>query len=114
MILTSTLIAVDSLGNVISDPCAKEVHLASSIHVVAFSSHGGLLVVQSEGSFGIDVLEDVLEKGRRVCRGTETEGRPKGAVNMDAGQMSLEETMKIAVQQKIAKEQRRRESSGNM
>lgn len=84
-----------------------QIHSASSVHVLAFSSHGGLLVVESEGSFSIDVWEEVVERARYICHGAGT-----AAGDIDDGSMSLEEVMRNAMQERMVKEQRWRESFG--
>ena len=53
MTLTAALIAVDG-EKMILDPTSEQLKVAASIHVFAFSSHGDLLVVESEGEYGID------------------------------------------------------------
>lgn len=109
MILTSTLIAIDAFGKLTIDPSVKEVHLASSIHVIAYSSQGDLLVIESEGSFSIDILEQVVETASQVCRGQMSESSNNVDVHMEEGAMSLEDSMKMLVQTKIAKEQKWKE-----
>ena len=114
MIVTSTLIAIDAFGKLTIDPSVKEVHLASSIHVVAYSSQGDLLVIESEGSFSTDILEQVVETASQVCRGQSSEGSKNVDVHMEEGAMSLEDSMKMLVQTKIAKEQKWKENLGQV
>lgn len=114
MIVTSTLIAIDAFGKLTIDPSVKEVHSASSIHVVAYSSQGDLLVIESEGSFSTDILEQVVETASQVCRGQSSEGSKNVDVHMEKGAMSLEDSMKMLVQTKIAKEQKWKENLGQV
>lgn len=114
MIVTSTLIAVDDVGKFTVDPSVKEVHLAPSIHVVAYSSQGDLLVIESEGSFSTQILEQVIEIGSQVCRGPNTEGSKNIDVHMEEGVMSLEDTMRMLLQTKMVKEQRWKENLGKI
>lgn len=114
MIVTSTLIAIDAFGKLTIDPSMKEVQLASSIHVVAYSSQGDLLVIESEGSFSTDILEQVLETASQVCRGQSSEGIKNVNVHMEEGAMSLEDSVKMLVQRKIAKEQEWMENLGKL
>lgn len=114
MILTSILIAIDASGKLIIDPSVKEVHLASSIHVVAYSSQGDLLLIESEGTFSTEVLEQVVEAASQVCRGQSSEGSKNVDVHMEEGAMSLEDSMKMLVQTKIAKEQNWKENLGKL
>lgn len=111
--LTSTLIVVDPYGKLVQDPSAKQIHSASSVHVLAFSSHGDLLLVESEGSFGIDAWEEVVEKASYICHGAEAADNDSDHASMDpTGQLSLESVMKNTMQERTAKEQRWRESLG--
>lgn len=111
--LTSTLIVVDPYGKLVQDPSAKQIHSASSVHVLAFSSHGDLLLVESEGSFGIDAWEEVVEKASYICHGTEAADSDSHHASVDpTGRLSLESVMKNTMQERTAKEQRWRESLG--
>lgn len=69
MTLTATLVAVSSNGTMVNDPSVQQIKLASSIHVLAFSSHGDLLAVESEGDFTIDIWEEVNQRAKLVCHG---------------------------------------------
>lgn len=110
MTLTSTLIAVDSFDKLLQDPSAKQVRTASSVHVVAYSSHGDLLVVESEGAFSIDTWNEVAERAKYVCQGRSVEDGSREDVDMDTGgRMNLEDVMRSTVKEKIAMEQRWKE-----
>lgn len=89
------------------DPSATQIHSAASVHVLAFSSHGDLLVVESEGSFSIDAWEEVVALGRHICHGAETADS-----DIHDGSMSLENVMKNTMQERMVKEQRWRDSLG--
>lgn len=112
--MTSTLIGVDAFGKLIIDPSVKEIHLASSIHVVAYSSQGDLLVIESEGSFTIEVLEQVVETASQVCRGPNSDGGKILDLHMDEGVTSLEDSMRMLLQSKTAKEQKWKENLGKI
>jgi exosome complex component RRP46 len=71
MTLTSVILALTSDGTaktIFQNPTLKELQSADSIHVVAFTSHGDLLVAESEGSFTIQDWDEVYETGKRLCR----------------------------------------------
>lgn len=76
MTLTSVLLAITSTENsktLRSSPNPLEVENADSVHVLAFTSHGELLVAESEGIFTIDEWEKLYEMGKRLCcNGVET------------------------------------------
>ncbi|KAG9248330.1 hypothetical protein BJ878DRAFT_433620 [Calycina marina] len=66
MTLTSILLAVTPDG-ILRSPTIKEIQGANSVHVLAFSSHGELLVAESDGIFTMDVWDDVHTVARRIC-----------------------------------------------
>ena len=89
----------------------QQIKLASSIHVLAFSSRGDLLLVESEGDFTIDKWEEVHQRAKLICHGDE--GDEGEDVSMGSDDVSkLENVLKEAVETKIAKEQRWKESMG--
>lgn len=70
MTMASTLLALTDDGpgkKITQSPTIREIQQAASIHVLAFSSHGDLLVVESEGEFTLDEWDQVFEKAQRVC-----------------------------------------------
>lgn len=106
MTLTATLVAVDA-RRLKSDPTAEELKVASSIHVFAFSSHGDLLVVESEGEFGIETWEKAYQKARLACRGEDEDDSESEDVSMDSdNDTKLEDVLRDAVRQKVAREQK--------
>ncbi|KAF6221305.1 hypothetical protein HO133_002160 [Letharia lupina] len=115
MTLTATLVAVNSKDTLIPDPSVQQIKLASSIHVLAFSSHGELLVVESEGDFTMDTWEEVYQKAKLICHGEEEyKGENESEdMSMNSEDVSnLENVLKDAVERKIAKSQRWKESMG--
>ena len=108
MSLTATFVAVDSNGALVMQPSVKQIKLASSIHVLAFSSHGDLLVVESEGEFTIDEWDEVLQKARLICHGEERGESGSEDVSMKVDDVSSElgTVLKDAIERKVAKEQR--------
>lgn len=71
MMLTSTLIVADAEGELVSDPPPTLLANATSVHVLAFSSLGDLLIVESEGNFNINTWDRVHTKAQQICRGSE-------------------------------------------
>ena len=109
--LTATLVAVNSNNKLVADPSIQQLKLASSIHVLAFSSHGDLLVVESEGNCTIDIWEEVHRKAKLICHGEDENESASEDVSMDSDDVSkLEDGLRDAVERKIAKEQRWKES----
>ena len=113
MSLIATLIAVDSNGALVMQPSVKQIKLASSIHVLAFSSHGDLLVVESEGEFTIDAWDEVQQKARFICHAEERDESGSEDVGMKLDDVSeLGTVLKDAVERKVAKEQRWKKDIG--
>jgi exosome complex component RRP46 len=72
MTLTSVLLAINSDGslrNIIQSPTLQELQNANSVHVLSFTSHGQLLVAESEGSFTMEDWDEVYEIGKCLCCG---------------------------------------------
>lgn len=113
MTFTATFVAVNLNGTLVVDPSVQQIKLASSIHVLAFSSHGDLLVVESEGNFTIDTWEQVHQKAMLICHGGKGEEIESDDVSMNADDLpKLESVLKDTVERKVAKEQRWKESMG--
>ncbi|KAJ9255549.1 hypothetical protein DTO207G8_2939 [Paecilomyces variotii] len=70
MTYTATLLAVTASGEIVDGPSAKVAQDATSLHVLAFSSKGHLLLNESEGSFDFDTWEKVHERAHTICRGS--------------------------------------------
>jgi exosome complex component RRP46 len=69
MTTTSALLATMDDSKIIQYPTIREIHQATSLHVLAFTSHGELLVAESEGDFSIDDWDLIFEKASRICCG---------------------------------------------
>lgn len=109
MSLTATSIAVGFHGSLIRDPTPKERQAATSEHVLAFTSHGDLLVAESEGRFDMETWEMVVAEAMHVCRGY---ADPPGEdVGMDSGDSAnIEGFVRDVVQAKVVADQRWKES----
>ena len=113
MSLTATFVAIDSNGALVTQPSMDQIKLASSIHVLAFSSHGDLLVVESEGEFTIDEWDEVLQKAKLICYGEVRGESGSEDVSMRLDDVSeLGIVLKDAVERKVAKEQRWKKDIG--
>ncbi|KAI9642361.1 exosome non-catalytic core subunit rrp46 [Ciborinia camelliae] len=70
MTMTSVLLALKNTetGTTITEnPSPLECQDAASVHVLAFTSHGELLVSESEGSFDMDEWEEIYEHAKDLC-----------------------------------------------
>lgn len=108
MVLTSILVAVSASGELLSDTQPDDIKEAVSLHVFGFSSHGELAVAESEGAFSIDTWEHAYNHAEQKCRGSAIRDVDQtGDVNMESSSLdSLDNSIKRAMEQKIAKEER--------
>ena len=113
MTLTATLVAVDSNGTVVVEPSVQQIKQASSIHVLAFSSYGHLLVVESEGDFTIDTWDEVHQKAGPICYGAAGDKSESEDVSMELDDVPKPgNVLKDVVERKVVKEQRWKKSMG--
>lgn len=101
MTLTSTLIAVSPSGDYIPDPSVTDLSNSQSLHALAFTSSGHLLLNESEGSFDLDIWENVYDRAEKICRGDrETD------VDMETGITirPLEQTVRVSVEEKLRRD----------
>ncbi|KAF4631075.1 hypothetical protein G7Y89_g7055 [Cudoniella acicularis] len=69
MTLTSVLLALSTNGphrNIVPNPSLTQFQSADSVHVLAFTSHGELLVAESEGKFTLEDWDEVYETGKTL------------------------------------------------
>lgn len=70
--MTCSLLAINGSGlasSIIENPSVLEIQQAASIHVLAFTSHGDLLVAESEGSFTLEEWNVVHDRAKHMCCG---------------------------------------------
>ncbi|CAF9915931.1 MAG: hypothetical protein GOMPHAMPRED_000900 [Gomphillus americanus] len=65
----STVIILMPNGEIISAPSIQQIQTAKSIHVLAYTLPGDLILVESEGSFDIHSWEGCLITGKDQCLG---------------------------------------------
>lgn len=105
MTLTATFIAVDRNQQLFFEPCSQDVKTASSLHVFAFSSNRDLLVVESEGEFGIEIWQEVYQKAKLICLGLESDYSESEDTSIDSNNdAKLEDLMKNVVRGKMVVE----------
>ncbi|RAL14315.1 putative exosome complex subunit Rrp46 [Aspergillus homomorphus CBS 101889] len=71
MTFSATVLAVDASGQIRREPSAEDAATAQSVHVLAFSSKGHLLLNESQGSFDFDTWEKVRQRASAICHGTQ-------------------------------------------
>lgn len=112
MTLISTLIAVTWSGELVLDPAAKIAGKAASLHVLAFSSLGNLLVAESEGTFDTDIWDQVYRMAEKQCRTSDPGTLAQvGDVDIQSSRShSLEDSLRSIIQGKAAREYQWKES----
>lgn len=73
MTATSAFLALTSDGSarsIVRNPTVHQCESTDSVHVLAFSSHGSLLVAESEGSFSLTDWDTVYEAAKTMCCGS--------------------------------------------
>ncbi|KAL8767965.1 MAG: hypothetical protein Q9209_005636 [Squamulea sp. 1 TL-2023] len=111
MTLTSTLVAVSRSGELVTGPSVKALKEATSLHVLAFSSHGELLVAKSEGTFDMDIWDQVYSRAENLCRGSKTGDMAQtDDVDMEPSESdSLEDSLRGIIGKKAVKDLRWKE-----
>ena len=93
------------------EPTFQNIQQAKSVHVLAFSSHGNLLLAESEGDFSIQEWEQVHNIAEMVCRGPIDRDRESEDVEMDSdGSHTVESRMRDVLQRKMVADQRWKEN----
>lgn len=102
MTLSATVLAVNSSDEIVREPSIKDTASSTSLHVLAFTSKGHLLLNESEGKFDFDTWEEVYERALVICHGTSTAGSD-GDVAMTENEDSqpLEGLVRDTVQDQI-------------
>ncbi|KAI4281603.1 MAG: hypothetical protein L6R38_003581 [Xanthoria sp. 2 TBL-2021] len=110
MTLTSTLVAVSQSGELVLKPSVKALQEAASLHVLAFSSLGELLVVESEGAFDMAIWEQVYSKAENHCRTSDAGNLAQMDIDMEPSRSdSLGDSLRSIIEEKAAKEHRWKE-----
>ena len=58
---------------IVVDPTQVQISRARSVHALAFTSQGDLLLLESEGQFSLTEWDDVVGAARQVCFHSEDE-----------------------------------------
>lgn len=99
MTFNAALLAVTSSGKILLDPEPKALVQAASTHVLAFSSHGDLILDESEGSFNIDLWDTVFEEAKRACCNAE-----EGDMDEDRQEPTIQTFVERVVDAKVDKD----------
>lgn len=96
-VMSSTSVTAGWNGELALTPSTEEVEAAASLHVLAFSPRGDLVIAESEGSFDDNIWERVFEVAEHACRHVEKANSTNG---------NLEVKLRALIQDRVAQEQR--------
>ncbi|RDW78168.1 hypothetical protein BP5796_06020 [Coleophoma crateriformis] len=94
------LILEDSSRSIIPHPTLLEIQRADSVHVLGFTSAGGLLIAESEGCFSLEDWDDIHIGAKQLCCGTSSEEGMSDAAEAGPGDMMA--FIKSTMQEKVA------------
>lgn len=102
MTFAASILAVTSSGDIIRQPSVSQAAAAKSLHVLAFSSKGHLLLNESQGTFDFATWEKVHQHASAICRGT-LAGNADDDVRMgeEGGEQGLEKFMRETIEDKV-------------
>jgi exosome complex component RRP46 len=101
--LTSVLLALTSGGTakrIIRNPTLFQSQSADSLHVLAFTSQGELLVAESEGPFTIGDWDEIYEEGKAICCHETKQSDDHEMMNEKEGEMQM--FVRSTLQAKVA------------
>ena len=103
---TSTIVAAvsqDGTDSLVVDPSPRELKLARSVHVLAFTSQDELLFAESEGNFTVKEWDDVYDTAKKICCQS---GAGTAGVNMilddETGGRDIRQFLRSTVETKAA------------
>ena len=97
MFVVLTSVAVGPNGDVALDASLEEIDAATSLHVFGFSSHGDLLIAESEGSFNIATWEQVSDIASTACWGNTTRDNGFESSKISKQGLNCEGTLRTAI-----------------
>lgn len=100
--LTATLLAISEDGTIRQTPSLPETMSAQSIHVLAFTSHGELLVIESQGSFTPAQWDEVSIQAEKICCGS-TAADPDAMVD-EGEEDGMVQFVATVMEEKVAKD----------
>ncbi|KAK4546883.1 hypothetical protein LTR36_001615 [Oleoguttula mirabilis] len=65
--VTAVLLAVSGEEVISIDPAEKELAGCKSVHALAYTQHGDLLLNESAGNFNLEVWEEVADRAEKAC-----------------------------------------------
>jgi exosome complex component RRP46 len=102
MTYAATVLAVNPSNEIIREPSLDDCAKSKSLHVLAFSSKGHLLLNESQGAFDFDTWEQVYEHALSICR--EAKVASKGGDITMGATGTLEGFVRETVEDKLSRD----------
>ncbi|KAK3337447.1 hypothetical protein B0T19DRAFT_72917 [Cercophora scortea] len=102
---TASVVAVVPEGQtkrMVVDPSPRDLDIAKSVHVLAFTSHDELLLAESEGDFTVKEWDDVYETAQRICCRPATTAETDMAIDDEAAGPDMRHFLRSTMETKIA------------
>lgn len=106
MTFNATAIAANGQGDYRELQGLRLLNEATSIHVFAFSSHGGLLLAESEGEFDLEVWTVCHDKAKIICLGVQDEQTDGDEIMGGVKEDGKHGWIRRTLQAKVARDQR--------
>ena len=99
----ATTMAVTREGSFVQDPGVKDIKRARSLHVLAFSSWGELLLAECEGRFSLNQWNQVNAMGIESCFGHDAKESDIDMLNQNQGarERKLHEILKGSIERQV-------------
>ncbi|GKZ93135.1 hypothetical protein AnigIFM59636_006200 [Aspergillus niger] len=102
MTFSATVLAVSASGDITREPSTEQAATAKSLHALAFSSKGHLLLNESSGAFDFETWERVHQRASAICQGTPAVGTDGDtAMVEDVDGQPLEGIMRESIEDQI-------------
>lgn len=100
----TTLLAVTPSGEIVQEPSVEVVTSAASLHSLAFSSKGHLLLNESQGRFDFETWESVRQQAALLCQDKKVPGSDGDTAMDDEANNALENFVRETVEDHLHKE----------
>ena len=107
MVLTSVLVAISVDGGsqtLITSPSPVEYDSAKSVHVLAFTSQGDLLLAESQGAFDLEDWDEVHETAKTLCLSDGVDTDMQGGVKLENAKANMLTFVKSALEEKVVQD----------
>ncbi|KAJ5887791.1 hypothetical protein N7495_007832, partial [Penicillium taxi] len=104
MAFATTLLGVTQSGDIIRDLSTSDAKAAASLHALAFSSKGHLLLNESQGRFDFETWELVRQQAVAICRKASTGSDGDVTMGEETDKAHLDEFIRETVEDSLHKD----------